>query len=70
MLSVKGLDSNKLIDENNLKYLVFSVTNTKYNLNTNKVGQPNHPINEKDIFFSISLILMTSEIRGDIENKK
>jgi hypothetical protein len=40
MLSIKGLlyKSNKLIDENNFRYLVFSVTSTKYDLSSNKVG--------------------------------
>ena len=29
LLWVKGLDSNKLIDENNIRYLVFSLANNK-----------------------------------------
>ena len=32
LLSIKGLESNKLIDENNIRYLVFTLTNNNYNL--------------------------------------
>ena len=72
MLSFKGLECNKLIDENNIRYLVFSLTNTKYNLSGIKGGdqQPqlhNHG-NMRDIFYSVSLILITSGIKD--ENKK
>ena len=39
LLSIKGLDSNKVIDENNIRYLVFSVTSNKYHLSGNKDKQ-------------------------------
>jgi len=69
MLSIKGLDSNKLIVENNIRYLVFSLTK-KYNLSAIKVGDPHTYSPERDIFYSVSLILMTSGIQDENENKK
>lgn len=70
MLSIKGLDSNKLIDENNIRYLVLSLTSNKHNLSAIKVGDHHTPSNERDIFYSVSLILMTSGILDENENKK
>lgn len=53
MLGLKGLKSNKFIDINKIKYLVFSLTNNNYNLNNKKIGD----IYEKDIFYSLSLVV-------------
>lgn len=74
MLRFKGLDcnNNKLIEEKNIRYLVFSFTNTKYNLSEIKGGDPKAhvhiPGNMRDIFYSVSLILMTPGIKD--ENKQ
>ena len=70
MLSIKGLVSNKVIDQNNIKYLVFSLTNNKYNLSAikDKDGVLKSHNWERDIFFSVSLILKISGIKD--ENKK
>jgi hypothetical protein len=66
MLSIKGLDSNKIRDENNIRYLVFSLTSNKHDLSYNKDVSP---LNEaKDIFYSVSLI--TSKILDENDEKK
>jgi hypothetical protein len=72
MLSIKGLvsNNNKLINKNNIKYLVFSLTNNKNNICTiNKKADAVKSHNkESDIFYSVSLILQSSGIKD--ENKK
>ena len=74
LLSIKGLDSNELIDENNIRYLVFSLTNNKDNLSAIKDKNEllKTPCADKDIFYSVSLILQSSGIRDEYEkqNKK
>jgi hypothetical protein len=70
LLSIKGLDSNQLIDENNIRYLVFSLTDNKYSLSAinDKDGVLKTPRLEKDIFYSVSLILQSSGFKD--ENNK
>ena len=69
MLSIKGLVSNKLIDENNIKYLVFSLTDNNYNLYINKAKAKKGVIKienlERDIFYSVSLIIQSSWIKDE-----
>ena len=83
MLSIKGLesDSNKLIDNNNIKYLVLSLTDTKYNLSVTKDSKDKKDEffktqtryskgqGDKDIFYSVSLILQSSEIKDEKDEK-
>nr|QWO71408.1 RNA polymerase [Termitomyces sp. K2P1] len=53
MLGLKGLKISKHLDINKIKYLVFSLTNTKSSFNTKEVGNRY----EKDIFYSLSLVV-------------
>ena len=72
LLSIKGLDSNKLIDENNIRYLVFSLANNKDDLSagTDENGFIKISPKGSDIFYSVSLILESSGISKDSEKKK
>jgi len=65
MLSIKGLDSTKLIDENNLSYLVFSLTDNKHDLSTANDTKDvfKSPAWGTDIFYSVSLIIQSSGIK-------
>jgi len=72
LLSIKGLDSNKLINENNIRYLVFSLANNKDELSVGTDENGFLKISPKgtDIFYSVSLILESSGISDDSEKKK
>lgn len=70
MLSIKGLETNNLIDENEIKYLVFSLTNDKHNLSGLNDGESQVQSSRRDIFYSVSLILQSAGIKDKYENNK